>query len=63
MIGEAPVCVDCKNFHRDNFEGLTCSAFPNGIPYIILIGRNEHKKPLENQGNSITFEYDAERNS
>lgn len=46
-----PSCLMCANFNN-----LTCKAFPNGIPQEILIGENEHTKPLPDQENNIVFE-------
>lgn len=47
-----PVCLMC-NFLKWN---MTCEAFPNGIPQEILVGENDHSKPLPNQDNDIVFE-------
>jgi hypothetical protein len=46
------VCFNCKHFRE--YEG-GCDAFPKGIPTEITSGENPHNKPLENQGNNITF--------
>lgn len=46
------LCLNCKNYLAD----LSCLAFPVRIPEEILIGGNDHKKPLPNQGNKIVFE-------
>ena len=45
-------CFNCLNYKKD----LKCIAFPNGIPKEILLGENNHSKPLENQANNIIFE-------
>jgi hypothetical protein len=45
------ICFNCKHF--DIIEG-GCSAFPDGIPDIILL-TNKHSKPLPDQGNDIVF--------
>jgi hypothetical protein len=34
---------------------LKCAAFPDGIPEVILLGKNNHSKPLKNQKNNIIF--------
>jgi len=47
------ICFKCKNY-RD-FE-IGCDAFPNGIPNEIILGQNDHSKPLEFQTNDIVFE-------
>ena len=56
MIGSEPICMECKHFDYKNLEGLTCKAFPNGIPDDILMGENDHKKPLKKQDNDIVYE-------
>ena len=33
-----------------------CRAFPEGIPYEISAGENNHEKPLNDQGNEIVYE-------
>lgn len=50
-----PVCTDCKYFHADNDQGLTCDAFPYGIPMKIVTGEDKHAKPLPGQKNNIVF--------
>lgn len=47
-----PACHNCKNYIDDLF----CAAFPEGIPEEILIGENDHTKPLKDQENDIVFE-------
>jgi hypothetical protein len=46
------ICINCKNY----LKGLTCKAFPEGIPEEILNGDNNHSKPLPDQENDIVFE-------
>ena len=55
MIGAAPVCLGCKHFHREAKEGLTCDAFPEGIPDSILQGDSDHREPVEGD-HGIQFE-------
>ena len=45
-------CLSCKNY----VSGLVCIAFPDGIPKEILLGDNDHTKPLKNQDFPIVFE-------
>jgi hypothetical protein len=47
-----PICFDCKHLKK----GMICKAFPNGIPNNILLGKNNHRKPLRGQGNDVVFE-------
>jgi len=51
-IAKQPICKDCLNYKKD----LKCSAFIDGIPDVIAFGKNDHSKPLKNQGNKIVFE-------
>jgi len=53
MITLEPVCFSCKHF---NLETSKCPAFKDDIPDEILSGENNHKKPLEDQENTIVFE-------
>ena len=46
-------CGLCKHLILNNKR--SCKAFPNGIPNLILIGKNDHKKPFPND-NGILFE-------
>lgn len=52
MIIEQPICFHCKHF---DIETSTCKAFPNEIPEEILVGLNDHSKPLPKQDNDIVF--------
>ena len=44
-------CINCKNYLGD----LSCMAFDK-IPDKILLGENDHSKPLPEQDNNIVFE-------
>jgi hypothetical protein len=52
-----PICNKCKNYIKD----LKCKAF-NEIPDEIILGFNDHSKPLANQDNDIVFEPKEKRN-
>jgi len=41
------ICNQCKHVHDD---GVTCDAFPGGIPEEILTGDVSHKKPYKGDG-------------
>jgi hypothetical protein len=56
MIGESPICLRCKHYHADDFNGFTCDAFSDGIPDEIIINGNKHTRPLSGQDNDIIFE-------
>ncbi len=58
MIGEPPVCMWCKHFHRSRHWG--CDAFPAGIPDEIWYHRNHHIQPFPGD-RGIQFELDAQR--
>jgi len=49
---ENNLCKNCKNYTGD----LQCLAFPIKIPVEILLGDNDHDKPLPEQDNEIVFE-------
>jgi hypothetical protein len=49
-----PICYNCKHFIDDVFK-FKCSAFES-IPEIIIMGENNHSKPLKGQKNDIVFE-------
>lgn len=48
-----PICNNCVHF---NLEKWNCDAFKNGIPKEILLGENNHSRPLPDQENDIVFE-------
>jgi len=60
------ICQDCKNYidikEFDVRKGIesdfrnVCKAFPEGIPEVIMDGKNKHSKPLPDQKNDIVFE-------
>ena len=52
--GRAPVCLSCVHM---NAVGLACTAFPEGIPDVILEAHADHTTEVEgDQG--IRFEQD-----
>ena len=66
MIGSAPICVECVHFGKGQAEeegtGLTCAAFPKGIPDELLFGDHDHRHPFEGDS-GIQFEAKPEEAS
>ncbi len=48
-----PICVGCK--HLRDMAKRQCDAFPAGIPWEILEGKSDHRKPFPGDQN-IRFE-------
>lgn len=58
----------CYTRHCKHYSGINqpdgtemsevhyCAAFPDGIPYEITVGENNHLKPVKDQGNEIIYE-------
>ena len=55
MIGMTPACLDCRHFHKTGEIGLTCDAFPGGIPEDIILASNDHSNPYPGD-HGIQFE-------
>lgn len=50
-----PICYGCAHFMSNNLEGLTCDAYPDGIPIEIITGENDHREPYSGD-HGIQFE-------
>ncbi len=48
------MCLDCRWFHS-NEPGMSCQAFPHGIPQEIITSEADHTKPFEDDG-GVQFE-------
>lgn len=56
MSTHANICSGCRRLDRGDYEGQPrCEAFPQGIPWPILDGEADHRKPYEND-NGFRFE-------
>ena len=55
MIGDAPICLRCKHYNRRDHTKLSCKAYPNGIPKVILRSEINHRKPYKGD-HGIQFE-------
>lgn len=44
-----PICLLCTHF-RAQAAGLTCDAFPDGIPAAILESRADHRRAFRKDG-------------
>ena len=62
MITIQPSCATCKHLLDENLlkEKITCKAFPKGIPPEVILGKNNHSKPLPKQENTTVFEAEKE---
>jgi hypothetical protein len=52
---EPPVCSHCKHFFKDG-DGLTCKAFPQGIPDDILSLEDNHEDVRPDQEGDWVYE-------
>jgi len=54
MSVEAPICLKCKFFNYDK-PGMTCLAFPDGIPGDVIESIVVHDHPIEGD-HGVQFE-------
>jgi hypothetical protein len=52
QMSEYRGCRGCRHYLVE----LTCSAFPEGIPLVIISGQIQHTEILPKQGNTIVYE-------
>lgn len=55
MIGPRPNCMDCTHRDENNFDGITCKAFPEGIPDDILVKGKKHTAKRPDQTGDFIF--------
>lgn len=55
MITLVPLCHSCKHWHREDFAGFRCDAFPQGIPAPILESDHDHREPYPGD-NGVRYE-------
>lgn len=41
-----PICLMCTRF-RESGTGMTCDAYPEGIPNVIIDSAVDHREPYE----------------
>lgn len=56
MIGSKPICPGCLWFDNLNIDGITCKAFPKGIPDEILNGDVIHDEIRPDQEGDFIYE-------
>ena len=54
-----PQCSYCKHYQRSEGAVWICSAFPEGIPHVILNNEFDHKQPYAGD-QEIRWEQSAE---
>ncbi|MBM4288368.1 MAG: hypothetical protein FJ135_09535 [Deltaproteobacteria bacterium] len=55
-----PFCISCRYFHQKSLDRptLTCEAFPDGIPGVILSNEMPHYLPVVGQVGDYVYEKD-----
>ena len=56
MIGESPLCMQCKNYDWFDRDKFSCKAFPAGVPDRIVMGEVSHRNHVKGDG-GIKYEY------
>ena len=50
-----PQCLRCLHLLPKAEDGMRCSAYPNGIPSVILANQHDHRQPYKGD-HGITFQ-------
>jgi len=50
-----PQCMACRHLRQGRDPGMTCTAFPQGIPDAIITNRHDHRQPFGGDG-GVQFE-------
>jgi hypothetical protein len=55
-----PLCISCKHFTHKSVDTktLSCKAFPDGIPGVILSNEMPHYLPVVGQVSDYVYEKD-----
>ena len=53
MTTAIPLCIECRWYKPDT--GVTCDAFPGGIPEKIIMAEIDHTRPMFGQKNKIVY--------
>lgn len=48
------MCLFCEHWHEDGT--ITCEAFPEGIPHVIISNEIDHFTVLKGQSNNLVYE-------
>jgi hypothetical protein len=59
-IGPAPICLGSRRFNHADEEGLTCAAFPTGIPSDIVLSGADHRESYLGDGRLLFDPVDEE---
>jgi len=46
-IGDEPICIKCTRYHKNDNSDFKCDAYPDGIPFEIIMGDVDHHEPYK----------------